>query len=175
MSFSAMGRSALAFASVVVIPSAAMSEATRLAIIERWCSASPPKARAFRGVAGTALALLDAQRQAALVELLDDLVEALLPEVGDGQQVVFGALDQLADAVDLGPLEAVARALGQVELLDRQVKVERCRPTHGRVAQLEAPGHRRQLGQQADQVPQGLAGRGQRLLGRDGTVGLDVE
>ena len=37
ISFSAIGRNALALASVVVIASAANSDAARLAIIRRWC------------------------------------------------------------------------------------------------------------------------------------------
>src|SRR4029078_12087311 len=91
MSFSAIGRSALAFASVVMMPSAANSDAARLAIISFWCCELPPKLRARRGVAGIGdrLSVSAAQRQAALVELLLDLVEALLAEVGDVQQVVL--------------------------------------------------------------------------------------
>src|SRR3954447_11583086 len=116
MSFSAIGRNALALASVVVMPSAAISDAARLAIISFWCCELPPKLRARRGVAGIVVFLYvenlgawrsAAQRQAALVELLLDLVQALLPEVGDVQQVVLGLGEQLADRVDLRPLEAV--------------------------------------------------------------------
>ena len=103
------------------------------------------------------------------------LVEGLLAEVGDGQQVVLGLVDQLADGVDLGPLEAVAGTLGQVELLDGQVEVGRAAAQHADVAQLEGLGGVAHLGHQADQGPQGGAGRGQRLTGRDGPVGLDVE
>ncbi len=51
--FSAMGRIALALASVVTIPSAAISEATRLAIMAFWCAALPPKRVPLRGRAGT--------------------------------------------------------------------------------------------------------------------------
>src|SRR2546423_7031673 len=76
MSFSATGRSALALASVVTIASAAMRWATRLPIIAFWWAASPPNRGPFFGVAGMARsALLDPQRQTALVELLDDFVE----------------------------------------------------------------------------------------------------
>src|SRR4051812_15431201 len=97
ISFSAIGRSAFAFASVVVIPSAANSEAARFAIIRRWCAALLPKFGPLRGVAGIVVSRSAAQRQAALVELLLDLVEALLAEVGDVQQVVLGLGEQLAD------------------------------------------------------------------------------
>ena len=70
MTFSATGRSALALASVVTMPSAATSDATRLAIISRWWAALPPKRRPFFGVAGMSVLSPSAQRQAALVELL---------------------------------------------------------------------------------------------------------
>src|ERR1700694_4139875 len=126
ISFSAIGRSALALASVVVMPSAAINEAARLAIISFWCCELLPKLQAPRGGAGMASLRRSssaAQRQAALVELLLDLVEALLPEVGDVEQVVFGLGEQLANGVDLGTLEAVARTLGEIEVFDRQVEV----------------------------------------------------
>src|SRR4029079_3868917 len=80
MSFSAIGRSALALASVVTIASAAKSDAARLAIISFWCCELPRKLRASRGVAGMRWFLEScsaAQRQAALVELLLHLVERL--------------------------------------------------------------------------------------------------
>ena len=59
----------------------------------------------------------DPERQAALVELLDDLVQGLLAEVGDSQQVVLGLLVVglqlarfLADGLDLGLLLLVLDA-----------------------------------------------------------------
>src|SRR4051812_28742678 len=128
MSFSAIGRSALAFASVVTMPSAAINDAARLAIISFWCCELLPKLRARRGVAGMGRLRpvpSAAQRQAALVELLLDLVEALLAEVGDVEEVVLGLGEQLADGVDLSALQAVARPLRQIEVLDRQLEVGR--------------------------------------------------
>src|SRR5918995_2337019 len=156
ISFSAMGRSALALASVVTMPSAANRLAARLAIISRWWAAPPPKRRPLRGVAGMAnpSSILGVQRQAALVELGDDLVERLLAEVGDGQQVVLGLLDELAHRVDLGPLQAVAGPLRQVEILDRQVEVGRAGAGHGQLAELEALGLLAHVGHQADQRPE---------------------
>src|SRR5262249_23694351 len=134
-----MGRMALALASVVTMASAAISDATRLPIIAFWWAASPPKRRPFFGVAGIGgLLVPGAQLQAALVELDDHLVERLLPEVGDGQQVVFGLLEQLAHGVHLGPLEAVARPLRQVEVLDRQLQVGRTGRGGAHLAELEA-------------------------------------
>ena len=144
ISFSATGRSALALASVVTMPSAANSDADQVGHHRLLVRRLPPKRRPFFGVAGMALLLvLRAQRQAALVELLDDLVERLLAEVGDGQQVVLGLLEQLADRVDLRPLEAVAGALGQVEVLDGQVEVGRAGRGGGRPRRARGPGARR--------------------------------
>src|ERR1700730_11296481 len=100
-----------------MIPSAAMSEATRLPNMAFWWAASPPKRRPFLGVPGKPdmrLALLIAQGQAPLIELLQNLIERLLAEVGDGQQVVLALGDQLTDGVDLGPLQTVARPLGEI-------------------------------------------------------------
>ena len=111
MIFSAMGRRALALASVVVMASAAINDATRLAIIDFWCAELPPKRRPFLGVAGMT-SDPDPQRQATLVKFLDDLVKRLLAKVGDGQQVVLRLLQKLADSVNLGALEAVTGTLG---------------------------------------------------------------
>src|SRR5438105_142915 len=148
MSDSASGRSSLARDTVVTMPSAANRCAAMLAIISFWCWGLPARRGPFLGAGILELLhfplLLDPQGQAALVELLHDLFERLLSEVCDGQQVVFGALHELPDRVDLGPLEAVAGAFREVELLDREVEVERRRPADRGVAQLEAPGHRRQ-------------------------------
>ena len=63
----------------------------------------------------------DPERQAALVELLDDLVQGLLAEVRDGQQIVLGLLQELANRVDLGTLEAVAGPFRQGQVLDGEV------------------------------------------------------
>src|SRR5688572_9314705 len=179
MTFSTTGRSALALASVVTSASAAISDATRLPNMAFWWAASPPNRFPLRGVPGMpdmeGLLPLAAQRQAALVELLDDLVQGLLAEVGDGEQVVLGALAELTDGVDLGPLEAVAGTLGQVEVLDRQVEVGRAGGHAAHLAQLEAlrgVGHVRH---QPDERAQGVAGGGEGLTRRDRTVGLDVE
>src|SRR3954468_6677217 len=175
MTFSMTGRSALALASVVTSASAAINDATRLPNIAFWWAASPPKRRPFFGVPGIPdirrLLPLAAQRQAALVELLDDLVQRLLAEVGDGEQVVLGALDELADGVDLGPLEAVAGALGEVELFDRQVEVGRAARGRAHIAELETLGGLTHVRDQCDQRTEGVAGRGEGLLRGEGDVG----
>src|SRR5947209_8629604 len=174
MTFSAMGRRALALASVVTTASAAMRDATRLPIIAFWWAASPPKRRPFLGVAGMGLGLR-AQGQAALVELLEHLVEGLLAEVGDGQQVVGALLDELSYGVDLGPAEAVPGPLGQVEVLDGQVEIGRPAAQHADLAQLQGPGGIAHLGHEGHERTQGATGRRQRLTGRYRPVGLDVQ
>src|SRR3954453_24205744 len=142
ISFSAIGRRAFALASVVTIASAANSEAARLAIISRWWWASAPNERPRRGVAGIVvspcLSRSAAQRQAALVELLLHFVEALLSEVGDVEQIVFGLGQQFAHGVDLGAIQAVARALRQVEVLDGELEVRRGVGRAGQFTELEA-------------------------------------
>src|SRR5215203_4507628 len=172
-SFSAMGRSALALASVVTMASAAKRDAARLAIIAFWWEAEPPKRRLLRGVGigGSSVGLGDdggratLEGQAPLVQLGDDLVEGLLAEVGDGQQVVLALLEQLAHGVDLGPLEAVAGALGEVEVLDGQVQVRRTGGLGAGLGELEALGLVGDLLDQRDEGPQGAAGGGQGLAG----------
>src|SRR3954463_5560380 len=174
MSFSAIGRNALALASVVVMPSAAISDAARLAIISFWCCELPPKLRARRGVAGMVVSPLllrsAAQRQAALVELLLDLVEALLAEVGDVEQIVFGLGQQFANRVDLGTLQAVARALREVQILDRQVEVGRRCCDRSDFSELQALRLVTEVGNEVDQRAQRCTGRGKRLARRDRTV-----
>src|SRR3954451_763647 len=101
ISFSAIGRRAFALASVVTIASAANSEAARLAIISRWWWGAgpdePPRPGGGGVLVSPRLSRSAAQRQAALVELLLHFVEALLSEVGDVEQIVFGLGQQFAD------------------------------------------------------------------------------
>src|SRR5436305_13227879 len=59
--------------------------------------------------------------QAARLEGLDDLLDRLAAEVRDRRQLRLGLLQQLADRLDAGALEAVVRADAQLELLDEDV------------------------------------------------------
>src|ERR1044072_2226857 len=63
------------------------------------------------------------QTQAHAGELHLDLVDGLLSEIPYIEQVGLGAADQLPDRVDALALEAVVRADGEVQLLDRQRQV----------------------------------------------------
>ena len=56
-----------------------------------------------------------------------------------------------------------------------EVEVGRAAGRGAHLAQLEALGLVLEVGHQADQGAQGVAGRGQRLAGRQRAVGLDVE
>src|SRR3954471_9426982 len=100
------------------------------------------------------LLLLDAQRQAALVELLDDFLERLGAEVRDRQQVVFRLLHELTDRVDTRALQAVGRRVGKSELLDRQVEIGRSRRRRRDLTELEAAWLLRQVGDQVDELAQ---------------------
>src|SRR3954452_11754503 len=62
-----------------------------------------------------------AQLQPARLERLDDLFDRLATEVRDGRQLRLGLLQQVADRLDAGALEAVVRADAQLELLDQDV------------------------------------------------------
>ena len=92
-----------------------------------------------------------AEAETTLVELLLDLVEALLAEVGDVEQIVLGLGEQLTDGVDLSPLEAVPRALRQIELLNGEIELGRRVRRHRGVAELKATGFGRHLGDEIDQ------------------------
>src|SRR2546423_7978007 len=98
MSDSASGRSSFARDRVVTMPSPGNRWAAMLAIINRWCWGLPARRGPFfgAGMADSSL-FLDPDGHTALVELLDDLFERLLAELGDGQPVVLGPLDQPAN------------------------------------------------------------------------------
>lgn len=62
---------------------------------------------------------LHAQRETTRSEHFLDLVERLATEVRRLQQLVFRALDQVADVVDVLGLQAVRRTNRQFEIIDR--------------------------------------------------------
>src|SRR5437868_12399523 len=78
-----------------------------------------------------------AQREAAALERLDDLVDRLLAEVRDRVELVLGLRDEVADRLDARALEAVVRAHAQLQLLDQDV-VHRVRGTTARTAGVAA-------------------------------------
>src|SRR5437588_2682778 len=90
--------------------------------------------------------LVVAERQAAGVERLDDLVDRLLAEVRDRVELRLGLRHEIADGLDPGPLQAVVRPHAELELLDQYV-LERIRLPRGSaaghpwLARLERPRH----------------------------------
>src|SRR3954451_5775338 len=62
-----------------------------------------------------------AQVETASLQRLDDLFDRLATEVRDRRELRLGLLQQLADGLDAGTLEAVVRADAKLELLDEDV------------------------------------------------------
>src|SRR3954469_24319453 len=62
-----------------------------------------------------------AQLQPARLQRLDDLFDRLATEVRDRRQLRLRLLQELADGLDAGTLQAVVRADAQFELLDQDV------------------------------------------------------
>src|SRR5688572_278843 len=62
-----------------------------------------------------------AQVQASRPQRLDDLLDRLATEVRDRVQLRLRLLEQVADGLDAGALEAVVRADAELELLDQDV------------------------------------------------------
>src|SRR5256886_16137230 len=63
------------------------------------------------------------QREAHLHQYIFDLVERLAAEVLSLQHFVFALLDELTDGLDVRILQAIVRAHGKLELLDRTVQM----------------------------------------------------
>src|SRR3954468_5208786 len=131
-----------------------------------------------------------AQVESAGLERLDDLLDRLATEVRDRRQLRLRLLQQLADGLDAGTLEAVVGTDAELELLDQDV-VHRAATTAAggsadaagqagscsgtvagtRLQLLEALG----VGEDRERLDQDLRSLAQRGLRIDGTVGLDIE
>ena len=179
ISFSAIGRRALALASVVAMPSAANSDAARLAIISCWCCELPPKLRARRGVAGM-----------VGVSVVFDQPRSVRPRSSSfcltSSRLFWPKLVMLSRSssvlVSSSPTVLIWARLRQL-----RGRSDRSRSSIGRsrsgerggdvgdLAELEALRLVAQVGDEVDQRAQRGAGRGERLARRDRTVGLDVE
>ena len=72
---------------------------------------------------GRRLLQAHAQPQPQVRENELDLVERLPPEVLGAQHLRLALLDELADRADVGVLQAVGRAHGELELIDALVQV----------------------------------------------------
>src|SRR5918997_5711498 len=86
--------------------------------------------------------LAGAERQAARLEGLLDLLDRLATEVRDGGQLGLRLLDEVAHRLDARPLEAVVRPHAQLELLDQDVvHPARARRTGPVTGEALGPGH----------------------------------
>src|SRR5215216_3168217 len=123
ISFSSSGLTALALASVVLMRSWSMTSTHRLASRALRCDASRESlCRVFWWrTGGRRFYLVGPQRQTALGQGLDDLVDRLLAEVRDRRQLALGLRDEVAHRLDARALEAVVRAHAELELLDEDV------------------------------------------------------
>src|SRR5919112_4281903 len=122
ISFSISGLTARALASVVRMRSWSMTSTQRFASSALRCEAlreSLWRVRWWRMTSGGRLVV--AEREPALGERLDDLVDRLLAEVRDRRELALGLRDEVAHRLDARALEAVVRADAELELLDEDV------------------------------------------------------
>src|SRR5918997_4534839 len=118
ISFSISGLTALALASVVLIRSWSMTSMQRFASSALRCEASRESlCRVFWWRMGSVVA----EREPALGQRLDDLVDRLLAEVRDRGQLALGLGDEVAHRLDARALEAVVGPHAELELLDEDV------------------------------------------------------
>src|SRR3954451_19009843 len=104
INFSISGLTALALASVVLMRSWSMTSTHRLASRAFLCEASRESLCRVFWWRMAAERLVGPQRQAALVEGLDDLVDRLLAEVRDRSELALGLRHEVADRLDPRPL-----------------------------------------------------------------------
>src|SRR5215207_2892300 len=121
--FSAIGRTAFAFATVVLILPCSISEPARFEYSALRCAESRPSffpERWWR-TAAVLQGVVAAQVETVRGERLLDLFDRLLAEVRNRSELALGLRDEVADRLDPDPLQAVVRADAELELLDREV------------------------------------------------------
>src|SRR5262245_37951334 len=131
--FSAIGLTALAFASVVLIRPCSISAPARLEYSALRCAESRPSflpALAWR----TGLLVLAPEVETVCLQGLLDLLDRLLAEVRDRGELRLRLHDEVADRLDADALEAVVRADAELELLDREVLHPVCERLDGDAA-----------------------------------------
>src|SRR6201995_2752117 len=115
------------------------------------------------------------ERETHVNELLLDFFDRLGAEVPYVEQILLATADELAHRVDALALEAVVRAHGEVEVLDRQRQVGRQGGVGRRRADVDALGVDVELPGQAEQLDQRLARARHRVPRPHARLGLDVE
>src|SRR5215475_3383268 len=131
---SAIGLTAFAFVTVVLMRSCSISSAVRFAysarrwdeslpsfLPVRWCRTSRLLNRVSLQLGRAGAAVVTAKPQPVLAERLLYLLDRLLAEVRDRGELVLGLRHEVADRLDADALEAVVRADAELELLDREV------------------------------------------------------
>src|SRR5512137_2331242 len=121
--------------------------------------------------------LVTPEREPALGELVLDLVDALLAEVGDVEQLGLRLGDQVADGLDALALEAVVRTDAELELLDEHVVHAAAGRRRGEALDGELLAAARAVGVGEDRHPvdEDLGGLAEGLLGHESAVRRDVE
>src|SRR5512140_1404256 len=117
-----------------------------------------------------------AERQTQAGENVFDLVERLAAEVLGGEHLALGPLHQIAQSADVGVLEAVRGADGEVELLDRlgkHLRQARVDFRSGNLFDLLTAGL--DGAEDAQVIAEELGSQAEGFLGGDGGVGPDLE
>src|SRR3954451_5644046 len=190
ISRSRSGATALAFASVVLIRSCVITSRERFMSSDLRCEAlrlSFPRSFWWRmGLRRVSRTLSRAQREAAGLEGLDDLFDRLATEVRDRVQLGLRLLQELADGLDAGPLQAVVGAHAQLELLDQDVvhpagrpatglRTRRSRSVEPAVSTAAQRLEALLVGEDREARDQDLGRLAQSRLGLHRAVGLDIE
>src|SRR3954471_11513667 len=180
---SATRRSSFAFGSVVWISSCRSSETVMLrSMASRWLvvrlsflSPCPWRMaallRAVLEPGGRPVLELHAERQAARGEHFLDLVQRLAAEVGRLQQLGLGALDEVADVIDVLGLQAVGRAHGELEVVYR---AQQDRVDRRGLRLLGRQGRAFELREDRQLVDQHAGGVADRLFWLDRAIGFNV-
>src|SRR5437899_4279458 len=181
MTFSTQRRSSLPLASVVWMRPWSSKDVTRLRLIAlRWAVLRLNLRPAFwcrtrLGLLDQDLGQLIRREEAALYQFFFDLVQRLPAEVAQAQKILLAQRHQLADLGDLVGLEAVQRANGEVEVLDRHVRQPRGEVVPLLLRHVGVLDPLGEAGEEA-QVRGELLGRlADGLVGDDRPVGPDLE
>src|SRR6267154_4312711 len=114
---------------------------------------------------------LHAQREAHLHQYILDLVERFAAEVLGLQHFVFALLDELADGLDVGVLQAVVGAHGQLEFLDGAVQMLEARIVGDVLRSFDRVHRLFEIDEDAHVVLDELGGKADGVLRRDRAVG----
>src|SRR6266849_4116410 len=114
---------------------------------------------------------LHAQGEAHLHQYILDLVERLAAEVFGLQHFIFALLDELADGLDVGVLQAVVGAHGKLELLDGAVEMFEARIVGGVRRRFDGFDGLFEIDKDAHVVLDELGGEADGILRGDGAVG----